>query len=213
MQERKGCFSIVLEIGIVVGVFVWLWKKSPGAVFYILAIIAAVAGMSVWITKAQNRWKAKKQAEKAQYSGMSNVDQMSGIQFERWCGALIANLGFRNVRYTKATGDHGVDIVAERDGVRYAIQCKCYSGPVGNSPVQEVQTGKVMYRCDRCIVMTNSYFTSGAISLAQANGVELWDRSKLEILQRKAAKMPAKTGRDEWDNLFDVITVVEDDDW
>ena len=48
-------------------------------------------------------------------------------------------------------------------GNKYAIQCKCYSSDLGNSPVQEVHAGKSMYNCHVGVVMTNRHFTSGSV--------------------------------------------------
>lgn len=107
------------------------------------------------------------------------VDGMDGIVFENWCANLLRNNGFSNVRLTTTSGDQGVDVIAEKDGIKYAIQCKCYSSDLGNKPVQEVNTGKTIYNCQIGAVMTNRYFTKGAKEAASATGVLLWDRDKL----------------------------------
>ena len=75
--------------------------------------------------------------------------------------------------------EQGVDIIAQKDGEIYAIQCKRYSKLLGNTPVQEVVSGRSVYRCDHAIVMTNNYFTDGALRAAAANDVALWDRDYL----------------------------------
>ena len=77
------------------------------------------------------------------------------------------------------SGDQGVDIIAEKDGLRYAIQCKCYASNLGNTPVQEVHAGKGYYNCHVAAVLTNRYFTTGAKELAEKCGVLLWDRAFL----------------------------------
>ncbi len=108
-----------------------------------------------------------------------DFDNLEGLEFEYWCANLLRENGFVNVEVTKASGDQGVDILAEKNEIKYAIQCKCYSTDLGNSPVQEIYAGKSMYRCQVGAVMTNSHFTSGAKELAEATGVLLWDREKL----------------------------------
>lgn len=113
------------------------------------------------------------------FSGITTFDNLEGHQFERYCAELLRKLDFSHVEVTKGSGDQGVDIVAVKDKVRYAIQCKCYSSPLGNSPVQEVYAGKQIYHCHVAAVLTNSRFTSGAIELARATGVLLWDRKDL----------------------------------
>lgn len=107
------------------------------------------------------------------------VDLMNGQEFEQWCADLLRQNGYTDVELTAASGDQGVDILAQKDGIRFAIQCKCYSSDIGNSPVQEVTTGKVIYRCQIGAVMTNRYFTTGAKTAAEATGTLLWDRDKL----------------------------------
>lgn len=110
------------------------------------------------------------------------IDCMEGHDFEYWCAQLLTDCGFSKVVVTQGSGDQGVDIIAEKDGIRYAIQCKCYSKDLGNSPVQEVTAGKSMpqYHCQIGAVMTNRHFTKGAKDLADATGTLLWDRDWIE---------------------------------
>lgn len=108
-----------------------------------------------------------------------DFDSFEGYEFEYWCANLLRCNGFESVEVTPKSRDQGVDIIAEKDDIRYAIQCKCYSSDLGNTPVQEVWAGKNMYHCQIGVVMTNRYFTKGARDLADTTGVLLWDRDKL----------------------------------
>lgn len=119
--------------------------------------------------------------------GLEGVDTMTGHEFEFWCAELLRKNGFTNVVVTPGSGDQGVDVLAEKGGIKYAFQCKCYSSDLGNTPVQEVNTGKTLYHCQIGIVMTNRYFTKGAKEAAEATGVLLWDRDKLHQLMEGAA--------------------------
>ena len=80
---------------------------------------------------------------------------------------------------TQGSGDQGIDVIAWRDGVKYGIQCKCYSSVVGNKAVQEAFAGKAFYECHVAVILTNSYFTRAAAELAKSNNVVLWDGDKL----------------------------------
>lgn len=113
------------------------------------------------------------------HSILSRVDAMEGHDFEHWAADLLRKNGFSNVSVTPASGDHGVDVLAQKDGIKYAIQCKRYNHDLGNTPVQEVHAGKQMYGCQIGVVLTNQHFTSGAKQLADATGVLLWDRDWL----------------------------------
>lgn len=108
------------------------------------------------------------------------VDGMEGHTFEFWCADLLRKNGFSDVVVTPGSGDQGVDITAEKDGILYAIQCKCYSSDLGNKPVQEVHAGKTLYGRHVGVVMTNRGFTPGARELANSTGVLLWGRDKLQ---------------------------------
>ena len=100
---------------------------------------------------------------------------MTGRQFEEYCARYLRKYGFRRITVTRATGDQGADILARRHGRTYAIQCKLYQKPVGNSAVQEACAGKQYYDCDKGMVMTNSTFTKGARELADRTDIELWE--------------------------------------
>lgn len=75
---------------------------------------------------------------------------------------------------------NGADVIAYKDNIKYVIQAKFYSSPVGNKAVQEVVASIGMYKADEGIVVTNSTFTSSALELAQANNIELVDGEKIE---------------------------------
>ena len=111
---------------------------------------------------------------------MSNIDAMNGHEFEHFIATLLRQLGYQKVEVTRGSGDQGVDVLAEKDDIRYAVQCKCYATDLGNTPVQEINTGKMVYQCHIGVVVTNRYFTQGAWDAAKATGVLLWDRAKLE---------------------------------
>lgn len=112
----------------------------------------------------------------------NDYDNMEGHQFEHYCAELLKKNNYENVEVTQGSGDHGIDILAEKDGITYAIQCKCYSSNIGNAAVQQAYTGKGFYHKDIAVVLTNRYFTSQAKEEAQALGVKLWDRDRLNKL-------------------------------
>ena len=105
---------------------------------------------------------------------------MDGYDFENCSANLLLNNGFENVEVTQYSGDFGVDIIAFKDDIKYAIQCKKYSSPVGIKAIQEVIGSKAMHDCHVAVVLTNSSFTSSAKELAKKNNVLLWDRNKLK---------------------------------
>lgn len=110
---------------------------------------------------------------------LKDIDLMTGIEFENFLCDLFQKMGYHTLS-TKASGDQGIDVIAEKDSMKIGIQAKCYTGTVGNSAVQEAVAGKIYYACDKVMVITNSRFTKAAIDLAKANNVILWDRDMLK---------------------------------
>ena len=110
---------------------------------------------------------------------------MDGHEFEYACADILRKNGFDNVEVTKGSGDFGVDIIARKGNLNYAIQCKCYNHKLNNAPIQEVVAGMNAYNCNAAAVMTNQYFTEPAKELAIINNVELWDADVLSQMMSK----------------------------
>ncbi len=104
-----------------------------------------------------------------------------GIAYERYCAARLAQAGWR-AHPTKASGDQGADVVAERDGTRLVLQCKRYAKPVGNGAVQEAVAARGYWNADLAAVVTNAGFTPAARRLAGATGVHLLHHDDLDGL-------------------------------
>lgn len=144
--------------------------KNPQSI--ILLILAAAAVFAA--VYAAIRLLSRRRAEELR----SRV----GTDFEKYCAAILEDAGFENVRLTRASGDYGVDLLAEKDWITWAFQCKCYDGPVGIKAVQEIYSGRDFYHCHVGVVMTNSIFTSAAENLAQSQNILLWDGDFLQTL-------------------------------
>lgn len=98
----------------------------------------------------------------------------TGLDFEHWCAAQIESQGW-NVTVSKASGDQGVDLIAMRESLIVAVQCKLYSTPIGNKAVQEAYAGTKHYCADMAVVIGTGGFTRSAIELAQTTDVVLVD--------------------------------------
>lgn len=118
-------------------------------------------------------------------SSFESIDEMEGRDFEHFCAELLGKRGFTEVEVTKGSGDYGIDILAEKDGVTYAVQCKCYGSPVGVKAIQEAYAGRDYY--DRMVgaVLTNQYFTAPAVEAAKKLKILLWDRGYLDSMMQE----------------------------
>jgi restriction system protein len=160
------------------------------AVFTVIGIVLIGIGVLIAIGNFSSRGEGEKEHSYT-IKSVTNVDRMEGHEFEYFCAELLERCGFEDVTVTRGSGDQGVDILAFKEDIKYAIQCKNYSFPLGNKPVQEVFAGKTFYKCHVGVVMTNSVFTKGAYELADSVGVILWDKHRLD-------KMMIETGMQEF---------------
>lgn len=142
------------------GVIIWF--------IIVLLLLAAAFGMICVLRRVRRNRR------------VGAMDEMEGHEFEYFCADLLDKQGFIDVEVTRGSGDFGVDILAEKDGVTYAVQCKRYQGPVGVEAVLRTYAGKDYY--DRMVgaVMTNQYFTTPAVQAAKKLRILLWDRGYID---------------------------------
>lgn len=95
-----------------------------------------------------------------------------GVEFEYWCANELTKQGWVT-QVSKASGDQGIDIIANRDGLSVAVQCKRYGQPIGNKAVQEIFTAKQFVGSKYACVIGTGGFTRSARELAGATGVVL----------------------------------------
>ena len=134
----------------------------------LLLIYAASAGLFLFLRRR------REEPELLEFDGQEGHD------FEYYCADLLRRNGFSAVEVTRGSGDFGADILAEKDDVTYAVQCKNYSGPVGVSAVQEIAAGRDYYDRMVGVVMTNQFFTVPAKKAAGKLKIILWDRDRLQ---------------------------------
>lgn len=148
-----------------------------------LMVVAIVIGVIIFISMVCTIYRKLHR----KYT-LKQLDKMDGHQFEYACADILKANGYKHVKVTRRSGDFGVDVIAEKDKVRYAIQCKRYNHKLDNTPIQEVVGGLAYYQCDKGAVMTNQYFTEPAKQLAQVNDIKLLDRDTLSHMVDKTEK-------------------------
>ncbi|GAA8456977.1 restriction endonuclease [Helicobacter pylori] len=172
-------FVILFSVGIYLAWHVLLEKAlelklatSANDLLLKLLAILGVFSMLVLFQGVISSYK-KRQLKRA----LQKIDAMNGFEFEEYSKIFFTSKGFE-VSITQKSGDYGADLIAEKDGVKWAVQAKRYSHKVSPKAIQEVVSSKAYYTCEKACVITNSYFTQAAQKLAQANGVILIDRDE-----------------------------------
>lgn len=124
----------------------------------------------------------------------SSISSLSPSEFELLCKQLVEQMGFE-AETTKASGDGGIDVVAyNRQPLlsgKYIIQCKRYSGSVGEPIIRDLYGVVMSERANKGILMTTGRFTKQAIEFADGKPLELVDGQSLEELVRANGFMEA----------------------
>lgn len=167
-QSSDATFVIV----VLVGTAAWTHRAELERIAYIALIILGCMLILRLV------WKLLVYRRNTKFK---NVDTMGSLQFERYVAMLLRSNGYHNVSLTEKY-DLGVDVIAEKDGVRWGVQVKHYSGLVKASAVRQVVTGLRLYGCDRAMVVTNSTYSATARKLAAGNDCKLVDRKGLASL-------------------------------
>lgn len=113
---------------------------------------------------------------------------LSPYEYEELCAEILRQNGW-TASATKKSGDQGVDVYAEIEGLSVAIQCKLTNNPVGNKAVQEVISGQKYLSADFAVVVSPAKFTPGAIDLAKMAKVLLLHHDELPHLIILCKKM------------------------
>jgi restriction system protein len=148
------------------------WPRTPGIVLMGLAFIGLLH-LSVLIYELITEAKFD--------------EDMSPEEFEHYCAAVLREMKWK-ARVTQASGDQGVDIVADKRRMRIVIQCKKYSKPVGNRAVQEIVAAIAHEGAQRGVVVTTSAYTTAAEKLAASNQVLLLHHADLRRIDRLLAR-------------------------
>ena len=123
---------------------------------------------------------------------LEKIDAMSGLDFEKFVSNLLRKQGYKT-NNIKDSGDFGVDVIAEKSGIKHAIQVKRYKGNVSRTAVSDAVTGKIHWKCDEAWVFTSSYFTSDAKTLAKSTDCKLTDRDDLTNMLYQQRELGIKT--------------------
>ncbi len=124
---------------------------------------------------------------------------MSWKQFERLVGEGFRLQGYRVVETGGGGADGGIDLVLNKDGEKYLVQCKQWRAfRVGVDVVRELYGVMAAKGAAGGFVVTSGRFTDEARKFAEGRNVQLMDGTQLRVLIKQAAGTPqqgaAKSG-------------------
>lgn len=149
--------------------------------------IAGAAGLverfDAELTAQVIRWAAEADASAAEGRFASS----DPYEYERWCAGQLAKHGWQ-AEATRASADQGVDVVAVKNGVKVALQCKLHRDAIGNKAIQEVHAAAAFIDATHAAVVAPADYTRAARQLAGKLGVLLLHHTQLARLDELLAE-------------------------
>lgn len=168
-QQRKLPWQVILLL--IIAAITYYFTRNADVTLY--AVIGTGFAFIVSFV-----WKKVRVQQPTATASTHHIDDMTGVEFEEFLVRLFKRQGYR-ATMTKSSGDFGADLVVKGNGKTVVVQAKRYKSSVGVKAVQEIIAAIRMYDADDAWVVTNSYFTKQAKTLAAHNDVRLIDRDEL----------------------------------
>lgn len=127
-----------------------------------------------------------------------SIQSNSWQAFERLICRLAMAEGFEGARVVGQSNDHGADIIATRNGIRWLFQAKHWKKPVGVEVIDETLKAAQIYKAKVPVIVASNGFDSKAIAhqrdLMQAGiNIQLWSPETLiEHAKRLGNGIPNK---------------------
>lgn len=184
-MEKKVRVVMVLWIISIIIIWLYTFNYANNLLLIIFLNLLYIPG-SYMVFKRHLELVSEETKKRSDFYSLDNLKD--GFHFEEYTAQLLEALKYNNVKVLQRSNDYGADVLAEYNGVKYAIQCKYYtSQTVGVRAVQEILGGTAYHNADVPVVATNYKFSPNAVNLAKANNVTLWDRENFLKKESKAA--------------------------
>ncbi|MCL9662053.1 restriction endonuclease [Paenibacillus hunanensis] len=186
-RQEAEFFEAVCGLAAITGGAVGYLTTKDFTVSIFMAIIMAGIVIFCFFLKKQQYEQRLRDA------GITQIDKMSGTEFEVYLGKMFDRLGYKT-KVTQASGDFGADIILQTADKRIVVQAKRYKGNVPIEAVQQVFAAAPHYKANSAWVVTNSDYTRAAYTLAKSTNVRLINREQLiELILKSKQSQKSKT--------------------
>jgi restriction system protein len=137
---------------------------------YVIAAVAlggtATAGWWLWRTdrlvRGRDRLWRQEEAVRAGHRTLTEVDAMTGTEFEELVAGLCRRDGCTDVRRVGGANDNGADVVGRLpDGRSVVIQCKRYAptSAIASRELRDLLGARVHFEADVAVFVTTTRFS------------------------------------------------------
>jgi len=120
----------------------------------------------------------EKEAYLRRLTKLTEVQKLDPVSFEKFVGELFVRMGY-TISYTKGSGDEGVDIFIQKDGKQGIVQCKRYTGVVGQYVLRDFFGSMIHNKAKEAYLITTGSFSLPTKRWAQGKPIHLVDGTRL----------------------------------
>lgn len=194
-----GLLNLLLDIfrvlsGFYILYLVYLYIKNRTAfweylILWVIVLVIIIWGIKFWEKHKRNRRIRIGQQLYSDRELLHWLCRLKPSEFEEFIAGLFSKLGYKT-RVTGGSHDEGIDVVAEKDGVKHYIQCKRYNNSTVGVPAVREFYGAITAHLtnNKAYFITTNKFTLEAEKFAEDKPIELIDGSRLIEYIRLAEK-------------------------
>lgn len=158
--------------------------------FWLLGVITGSISLVWMVFRWRDRW-----IDLEDNRTLEDLLALSPGAFEALVAALFKAYGHQ-AQVSGGSSDHGVDVVVYNDqGEKWIVQCKRYSGSVGEPVVRDLYGTMQHEEAQRAYLITTGNLTARAVDWAVGKPIVLYDGNALVNLIRRTQKRISKVRR------------------
>ena len=149
----------------------------PIATFWLVMCLLAAAGSAIRSFLIRRKFD--------QQTSLEDIRKLSWQQFEMIVGEAFRRLGYRVMENGGGGADGGIDLVLDREGQRFLVQCKQWRVlKVGVKPIRELAGVMSAKGVRDGFFVTSGTYTKEARDFAEEAGISLVDGDSLQRMVR-----------------------------
>lgn len=205
MAKEKNIVNVILDLIEkllpLYFIFMIIWWFADRERFvhwavYSILLMAVFVVFAVWRKKNRFNWVRKWHNNR---DLLVSLRSMKPSEFEDYIADLFNRLGYK-ARAVGGSGDGGIDVIAEKNGVKHYIQCKKFiTSKVVVGAVRDFYGALADHLAkDKGIFITTNIFTADAERFVEDKPIELIDGNRLTEyihLAEKEAVRPAPNAK------------------
>lgn len=134
---------------------------------------------------------------------------MTPQEYEQLVADHFRKRGY-TTRATQYSGDYGVDVFAEKDGERLAIQAKMFGNTarkINREMVMQLHGAKDYFDCTKAIIATDGVFIDNALEVARKLGIEVVEIQPIDPISSVPVQQVALSAEVGFDQIWESYIV------